>query len=567
LNAVRGASTMVVALGLAGCGGPGLHLTIDVLPSELPLVDEVRIRIDQKSGPPLGLDLGGADLGPIRESGAEVAPGVGNTVITFARGSFRLASQFETVLLPSPPGDVDVSLAGGLFQSDGAWLGGGAMLPNLTLSSERATSAQLSLQCDQGGCFPPVGVIDLATPPASPAIVVARGAFDPTRLLAIAPLGPPNGGDTLLVGDSSSVRLYRPATFSSGPTLPAALSSTAIIIGKQGEPLGTAAAVGDLDGDGQPDLALSSPVGLGGAGEVFIFYSQMVPSSGPLDLNTDLVYAAIPRVVGQQAEALGTALAILPGPSGNLLVIAAAGSGRVYVVAPPKSGVASIATANATLTGASATAVLAVGALDVGGATLAVGVPSSNAVHLLPAAELSVPVTIDLASGPTTTLSGTGSFGASLAIGLFNTTPTLAVGAPDADTVSVYQGGLVAQWSAPVWTLNGTPATRFGASLAMTRTFGPDVLAVGATAASPFGKLAGGEVVVFDTNRLGDPSLVSTVDVSQAALLLWSESDGDGLGAQAAFGRFDTSSGSDQLFVGKTSSQGAVYGIADMSLP
>jgi hypothetical protein len=325
-------------------------------------------------------------------------------------------------------------------------------------------------------------------------------------------------------------------------------------------------AIGDLDGDGQPDLALSSPVGQNGAGEVFLFYAPSLPKSGTFDLNTNVNYAATPRVVGQQAEALGTALAILPSPSGNLLVAAAAGSGRVYAIVPPRSGVASSGSASAILTGAGATAALAAGALDGSGATLAVGLPSSNAVHLLPAARLSGQVTIDLASGQTTRLDGTGSFGAALSIGNLRYAPALAVGAPDADTVLVYQGGLVAQWSAPVWTFTGTPASRFGASVALTPMYGgEDTIAVGATAASPFGKVQGGEVVVFRTDRLGTPGLVSTADVTRAQLLLWSESDGDGLGAQTAFAHFDMSTRAPQLFVGKTGTPGGVYGIADLS--
>jgi hypothetical protein len=55
--------------------------------------------------------------------------------------------------------------------------------------------------------------------------------------------------------------------------------------------------------------------------------------------------------------------------------------------------------------------------------------------------------------------------------------------------------------------------------------------------------------------------------VGEAVQLVWPEADGDGLGAQLAFGSWDTSSMSQQLFVARTATPGAVYGIQSLPYP
>jgi hypothetical protein len=551
------------AVGLAGCNPNGLQLTVDISSAAYGRADEVRVRLGVESQGvpelPMSVDLGGADLSSSRQGGVLITPAAGSTEISFARGSFPLAQHFETLLQPVPMQVATVGVAGGLFQS-GKWLGGGPALVHVRFSSSNSYSAHLSLDCDD-----PVGcnaesLVDLAAPPAAPKVAVTRATAHPLSLLAVAPLTVP-GAATAIFGDSLNVMLYPPLV---GQPFPDTLAPATTIIGKFGEPL-SGALVADLDGDGQADLILSSSMARGGAGLIFILYAPKLPSGATFDLNVPANYAQTARIVGQRQEGLGSTLAAVPPPVGSATtpILLAAGAPHYnlnYVFAPPVSGEVSSSTAQATLSGGTT-----VGGALVGGvldqSLLVIGAPMENTVYLLPASSLTGLINVKNAMR----ISGPKGFGAALAIGPAEL-GTLAVGAPDADTVEYFSPGSSRQWTlAPEKTFTGPAGSGFGSAVAVASVANnPLWIAVGAPQASPFGRLRGGEVIVFKLDRLRPGP---TNGVGDSVQLVWPEADGDGLGVQLGFGSFDTSSTSQQLFVGKSTAPGAVYGIQSLPNP
>jgi hypothetical protein len=363
--------------------------------------------------------------------------------------------------------------------------------------------------------------------------------------------------------------LYPPLV--GGQPFPDTLTPATTIVAKFGEPI-TGALAADVDGDGLTDLILSSPTARNGDGVVYIFYAPKIPGGAVFDLNTSLNYAQAARIVGQVQEGLGTTLAAVPpavgsATSANLLAVGAPRFDRVYVFAPPASGEVSTSTsstARATLLGGNTVGGALAGGV-LGESMLVVGAPIQNSVYLIPATSLNGGRGIDLTRAMQ--ISGSGRFGAALAI-MTGLGTLLAVGAPDADTVALFNPGSGPQWTTgPGISFSGTPGSGFGSAVAL----GPPGvhfwLAVGAPQASPFGRLGGGEVVLFSVAGVPAPSTQQLVDVGEARLLIWPEADGEGLGAQLGFGNWDTSSTIQQLFVAKSTAPGAVYGIQSLPLP
>jgi hypothetical protein len=545
----------MVALGLLGCQN-GLDLTIDLQSGSFN-VDEVRVRLDVEHRN-FGSDLGGVE-GPSQQSGAVITPGKGNTVISFPYSLFNNTNELETILQPEPSQATSVAIAGGLFKN-GGWVGGGPLVTHAYISTENRYSVQLTLGCDVPGRCQPVAVFDLAAPPTEPKIAVAPAkGNNPLSVLAVASLTVP-GAATAIVSDSLNVMLYPPLV---GQPFPDTLAPATSIIGKFGEPL-TGALAADVDGDGQTDLILSSPAARGGAGVVYIFYAPKIPTGAVFDLNTDLNYAETVRIVGDPGDGFGAMLAAVPPDafsttSASLLAVGVPNHGLVYVFAPPSSGESPArTTARATIDGAGTYGgALAAGVFER--STLLIGAPSQNAVYPIAASLLNGPINVTQMFR----LSGSGRFGAALAVGMGGGGPVFAVGAPDADTAFIFNSPAITQSTGTPWkTFSGPAGSGFGSAIALSEA--DDWYAIGAPLASPFGKLGGGEVVIFNGHRLrpATPNVVS-----DAVQLVWPEADGDRLGAQLAFGNYDTSSTKQQLFIGATKMPGAFYGIQSLLLP
>jgi hypothetical protein len=547
-----------------------LHLLIDIAPDSLPHVDEVRVRVG-RLGPPGSADLGASELAPIREAGAQILPGAGETTLSFARGSFPLSTHFEVRLVPNDPADVNVRLGGGLF-AGGAWLGGSNASENTVLSGTQHSDANLSLACDGLGC-PPVDVIDLAAPPASPAVVLARASiFGPLRLLAVGPVGQgvnPQGA-ALIAADDGDVLIFRPIRLAGGGMRwPDAIAPSLVVHLKLGEAPVEAAAVGDIDGDGVTDLALGAPLARSAAGLVMVLPGTSLQGTGEVDLGSPT--ASVQRIHGESSEALGSSLAVVPG-TGALAVGApqAGGTGRAYLITP-QPGEISSTTATAMVNGRSGThlgRVLAVDDLD-NGSTLVLGAPEEGTVYLVRVARLTTGTVIDLATtnAANARLIGPGDFGASLATGSLRNPHTLTVGAPGGDRVFAFEGGAIESWSAPAWTFVGATGSQFGASVALGHPAALSGLLVGAPAASPLGRSSGGTIHFFRGDRLGDAGVVPSFGLTEAAFVAWGANDLDGAGARVLCGNFDASDQFDTMLLATTGAPGAVYGIKGLPSP
>jgi hypothetical protein len=472
-------------------------------------------------------------------------------------------------------------VSGGLFKS-GAWLGDGSA-GYARLSSSARHDLQLSLACYDTSCAGPQ-LIDLERPPPSPAVVEAPspliGQF---ALLGVGPVGR-QAGSSLVLGEADAVLIYYPLRFADGtvPLWPGALSQSVLIDMPPNERLGSAAAIGDLDGDGVGDLAIGAPTQRGGAGVVYIVSGAALPANGVFELHDSST-----RVIsGMGTEALGSSLAIVPTPTGNVLAVGAryqgGDQGLVYVI-QPQPGEVSSQSATLKIIGSwssHAFGALAVDDFDGSGPTLAVGVPGESAVVLVHLSGLASGVVFSLEPGTVLDgrVAGAGNFGATLATGLLrgSSTRMLAVGAPSADKVYVFEGGTVKKWSAPAWTFNGRAGTQFGGSVAFGK---PDStggsLFIGAPASSPLGRNGAGAAYLFHGSAVGNPGQMPSLGLANAALVAWGVHDQDGAGAAVALGGFDVSDGLDVMFLANNSAtddaggshDGAVYGIKGVPSP
>jgi hypothetical protein len=580
----------LVALALlSGCSNAGLHLTIEIDPASLPSVDEVRVRIFPGGGP-LDRDFGAVDMGTISEAGAQITLAPDDIpTLSLKRGSFSLSSKIELVLVPSDGGEHSVLLSGALFHQ-GAWLGDGATSPQTGLSSHRRDDATLSLACLAASCTGPV-VVDLEQPPTTPAVVQVSNGIGPFYLLAVGNFAEPTSVpySSLVLAPGNAVTIYKPVRIADGtvPRSPDSLSQSVLIDNGPSSHFG-AATIGDLNGDGIADLVIAAPTDGGGAGMVYVVDGGALPSSGVAYLGNSTVSL---RISGDVGEQLGSTLAILPSPMGNLLAVGArwhgTNAGAVYVFPWQRSQITS---QNAMVKIIDVTpsampfSALAVGDFDGMGPALAIGSPGDSAVYLLRSQRIvNSGQAIDL--GPTPPLLadgmviGPGDFGTSLASGFLRGTSTrmLAVGAPGADAVYVFEGSTIDKWKTPTWKITGFQGSHFGTAIAIGRPDTSDAgsLWIGAPGSSPFGRTGAGASYLFRGSSLGDPGLTPTLAVPSATLVAWGPFDGDGLGAQVALGNFDISDDLDMMFVsnstnnstGSFGNQGAIYGIKGVPVP
>jgi hypothetical protein len=554
----------VCAVVLSACSGGGLTLRVEIGAADLDKVDEVRVRVAEV--PRLvGADLGGTNLRSSNESGVEVTPRGGEALLSFKQQSFALSSQVEVRLEPDDGMDHHVVLGAAMFRN-GGWVGGDGASQPTTLSPGKHTDVTLTLACGAADCSA-IDVVDLQQPAVTPAVfeTTATQSGDPLQALAFGPLG---ASSALVVADSAQARIYRPLDLTAAPHWPDRLQPTLTILAKSGEPFGAAAAIGDLDGDGVADLAIGSPSARGGSGLVDVFSGAALPSSGLYVLDTNLTYAMVRRIHGENGEGLGAALAIIPGASGNLLAIGAPNAGdagAIYAIQPQAGEISSTAATAKILgpAGAHAGAALAADVFDVSNA-LAIG--AGGRIYLVRAAGLTAGTTVNLPSGAEGLLTGPAGFGTVLATGALGAGPhALAVGAPDSDQVFVFQGGSIDSWHAPQRTLSGLHGTRFGASVAIgaPAAAGPALL-VGAPASSPLGRVTGGAAWLFRSSAAGS---AGSIDVGSAAFVAWGANDQLSAGAQVAFGPFDIVSPSDLIFVGQSGLPGAAYGIEGLPSP
>ena len=175
---------------------------------------------------------------------------------------------------------------------------------------------------------------------------------------------------------------------SSGPTGIDAASRGMMVMGEgAGDSAGLSFAIGDVDGDGQPDVLVGAPhEGAGGssAGAAYV-------ALGPISMTSSLATAHV-KLVGEDADTLAgsaTAVADVDGDGVNDLMVGAAGdseahseAGAVYLVFGPVTGTIDLAAADAKLLGdnASAAAGSALAVADTDGdgvAEIIVGAPQT----------------------------------------------------------------------------------------------------------------------------------------------------------------------------------------------
>lgn len=195
-----------------------------------------------------------------------------------------------------------------------------------------------------------------------------------------------------------------------------------------GHAFGHAVAVGDLDGDGASDAAISAPGGAKGRGVVYLYQGG---SSASLPASADDAMATVTLEAGTVSLAVGDAT---NDGTGDLAIGQAdAGKGGVAWVFSGPSGpvdaAEAVATVEGTVAGAGLGGAVAVGWLEPGSPTLAVGAGAVGDVHLFGPTDLTG--TISQADGYGVLSDRASSeAGAALAVGSIGTLDSLVVGAP-----------------------------------------------------------------------------------------------------------------------------------------
>jgi hypothetical protein len=319
---------IVVCIVLLGaCGDPTNTTRLRLqMPPDLDLHAVDRVVVEVEASP-------SAPLGPLTGSGAngELVTTDGRLLITLDHAHYPLPPQFDILLDPTTPGPTSVSAGACLLDSAGNLLGAapglGVTLPSTALST-------LSFRCVRAGCAPLGDPLFLAVNGFSsdqlvPLTISHYTAASDTFLVVGAPGHQSHDGSP--IGEVALVRRK--------PRLcPLSVSGANLFIqGQAGDQLGTAAAVGDFDGDQLEDLAVSGVLPSGN-GVVYVVPNTVLTAGRTVDLSDPKQLANVWHLVGSPGKSFGSSLlfARLSGAADTLLVLAPSdqssggGTGTIY---------------------------------------------------------------------------------------------------------------------------------------------------------------------------------------------------------------------------------------------
>jgi hypothetical protein len=376
--------------GAAGCEEPGLALHISITnATAIDKVSQVQVTV---SG--MGLASGARQT----VHNIDIAPGDGRVTLTFDKKYFDL-KDFQVLLQPtgSSPGMVDVAASMQELDASNKLLVLGSNSQTFDLEKSKRTTGNLALDCIFKTTCDPVEEIDLSSPPTDRAILeidgsdqdklipIATGHFSGVNELNLAVAAPlrTEGGHT----KSGVVYIFRGSDFTLPTFQPLQTEDQAIIkiIGRDGDSLGYAAAVGDWDSDSKDDLIVTGiaagrpsdcgtpgsckccpgyqcikgstsctiigtgglPSSYAGAGAAYVIQGSRIQkklgtASPVIDLNDPLELAMTPRIYGATGqENLGKSVAVghLTSPSILDIVLGApSGAGPRGMAPRPNAG-------------------------------------------------------------------------------------------------------------------------------------------------------------------------------------------------------------------------------------
>jgi hypothetical protein len=390
---------------LSGCEAtkPGLDLAITISPiGEAQMVSQVVVSMTNAN--PAGPMFPMQPAMPVSAGVTVASDGTTETITLDRSAGFNFIDSFQLLLVPSGTQAIQVNLSGRMFDLNGAQIGSASSDANMppTIQPGTRTNATLAFKCTTAGCQPAKNVVDLSAPGSTTVetvtgdasgdhlVPLAAGSFfasGQSDLVLAAPAKSPAGKT-----NTGMVYVFRSQNFDAPGFVSAnqAMNADITIVGRQGDGLGTAAAVGDVDGDGVDDLVVSgvaarrpycnndtAPAGTctgdamcqpGGcmdfqctasacvpkvsyaaAGVAYVFSGKTLATQASYPLTIDLnappaAFANVPRIYGAIGqEKLGSSLAVahltstshadvfLGAPGG--LGAGAVKAGRVYVVA------------------------------------------------------------------------------------------------------------------------------------------------------------------------------------------------------------------------------------------
>jgi hypothetical protein len=250
---------------LSGCETtkPGLDLAITISPlGESAMLSQIVLSITNAnaSGPMFPMQ-------PPTAAGAGISvasDGTTETLILDKSAGFGFSDSFQLLLVPSGTQTLQISVQGRMFDLAGAQIGSASTDPSSppTIQPGMRTSVQLAFKCTTAGCLPAKGVVDLSAPGSTTVeSITGDAAGDHLVPLAVGSFFASGQGDLVLAAPTKSppgksntgtVYVFRSQNFGAPGFVSAnqAMNADITILGRQGDGLGTAAAVGDVDGDG-----------------------------------------------------------------------------------------------------------------------------------------------------------------------------------------------------------------------------------------------------------------------------------------------------------------------------
>jgi hypothetical protein len=270
-----GAAVLLVCLtGSCQKENPGLLLKVAVAPSSggitaanvAGMIGQVVLTLKPTAAG--GWPSGDAMDAPGLKGVSVQATGAGDTITLDQSKGFLFGANFELLLQPSGQNNAGIIIDGRMFDNSGAPIGKASMTASATLVPGARTSAALQLICTKPDCSPAKGILDLSNP-AGVVVQQFTGAAQSDKMTALAAgrLLPGSNGDLVAGvkdksvtanGGNGQVYVFKNVDFSasSGP-IPATNADGLIITGRDSEAIGTAAAIGDFDSDGLPDLVVT----------------------------------------------------------------------------------------------------------------------------------------------------------------------------------------------------------------------------------------------------------------------------------------------------------------------
>jgi hypothetical protein len=312
---------------VAGCDPGGARLSLQ-LPAQLDpqQVESIVVEVQGKTA---------TRLGPTAPMPDESLTADGRLLISLDRSAFSFQSQFEVILRPTSSHAVTTGVGACALGPGGSLL---AVARPIDLAFPANSAPPLQFACGRPDCLsatlPPYQEIDGEPGDnLTPLGLSHYTASDDTFIVAGAPTRTNGGAATGAV--FLTARAPRSCPESVG-------LADRVIYGRAGDRLGQAAAVGDFDGDGLEDLAVSGSRA-DGSGVVYVIPNDVLLGAPVIDLGDDGQRAAVYQIDGNGADGFGASLAFAAfsktTPAESLVVLAptgtadpADGTGLVYVL-------------------------------------------------------------------------------------------------------------------------------------------------------------------------------------------------------------------------------------------